>query len=157
MWIASPSSKEMSRPATGTRKLVATTDQGQLDPLLVAKILGPVAEGVEVELRVQLAVDPGEQVEVERRADPATIVVRRPDDRRVLVQVEADEQAAAPPDQARDRAQEPLRRGRPEVADRGPREVDDPTGRVRTRGRQLEVAGEVVAHRDDVERGEESR
>ena len=139
-------------PATRT-PLHPQAHERELDAFLLARVIGPVAKGVEVEIPVQLAVDPRQQVEVERRADAAAIVVRGPDDRLVLVEVEADQQAASRSDQPGDRAQQPQCGRRSEVPDRRAREVDHPTRRVGPGLRQVEIAGEVVADRDDLERG----
>ena len=68
-----------------------------------------MAEGREVEIGGELAVDPREQVQVERGALAAAIVVGGPDDRFVLVEVEADQEPAAGADERGDRAEQAKR------------------------------------------------
>ena len=108
VWIVSPSSNANSHSADPD-DLGLPADQMHLDALLAPDVVGPVRECVEVEVGVELAVDPREQVEVERGGDAPAIVVGGPDDRFVLVEVEADQEAAAVADEPGDRAEQSRR------------------------------------------------
>ncbi len=59
-------------------------DQMHLDAFLGSDVVSPVPKLVEIEVRIELAVDSLEEVEIERRGDAPAIVVGRPDDRFVL-------------------------------------------------------------------------
>ena len=68
MWISSPAAKWKWRPAI-RRALVGQAFDVELHPALVLVVEGDMLETVDVEIAVELAVDPLEQVEVERGVD----------------------------------------------------------------------------------------
>ena len=117
--------------------------QAHLDPLVLAVEERDVLEGVDVEVGAELAVDDVQDVAVERRGDARGVVVGGLDDRRVLDEVGAEQQAVA-----RRAATWPSRAGTPpaagqEVADRAAEERDDARCRPRA-GRSVEMALEVA-------------
>ena len=61
-----------------------------------------MGKGRQVEIGAELAIDPGEQVQVERGALASGIVVGGPDDRFVFIEVETDQEPAAGADQVGD-------------------------------------------------------
>ncbi len=70
--------------------------------LLGTHVHGAVREGGEVEVGGELAVDARQQVQVELGALALAIVVRGPHDGFVLVEIEADQEAAAAADEPGD-------------------------------------------------------
>src|SRR5205823_7016394 len=104
------------RSAVEPNDLRLSADQVHLDPLLGADIVGPVREEAQVEVGGQLAVDPRQQVEVELGADSPPVVVGGPDDRLILIEVEADQESAAVPDETSDRTEQTQGRPGAEIA-----------------------------------------
>src|SRR6185437_8055423 len=78
-----------------------------------------VLEGFHEEVESEAMVEVREQVAIERRGDAERVVVRRVEDRTILLRVDADEQAASGPRRAlrMDRGEEAHRLPRREVAD----------------------------------------
>src|SRR5262245_54815574 len=56
---------------------------------------GLMAEGANVEIAAKLAIDAREQIEIEARGDALGVVVGGVEDRRILHQVDADDQGCA--------------------------------------------------------------
>ncbi len=79
-------------------------DQMHLDAFLGSDVVSPVPKLVEIEVGIELAVDSLEEVEIERRGDAPAIVVGRPDDRFVLLEIEADQESSALAHEPGDRA-----------------------------------------------------
>src|SRR5690606_40062959 len=69
--------------------------EGGDDASFVGHVAGAMGEGVEVEVAAHVAVEPLQQVEGERGGDTGGVVVGRFDDRRVLLQVQAQQGGAA--------------------------------------------------------------
>ena len=102
-------------------------DEVHFDPAPPFVEKGTVSETIEVEVAAQLAVNAGQEVEVERRRHAPGVVVGRVEDPPVLLEVDADEQPAPGANESGDSAQQGDCLGRTEVANGRPREEDDPT------------------------------
>src|SRR5437868_5738299 len=89
--------------------------QSDLSP--PGSVEGAVGEGIEVEVGAQLAVDAGEDVEVEARGDAGGIVIGRMQHAFVLDQVDPDDEPRGGSENARGAAQESVRLVRLEIAD----------------------------------------
>jgi len=85
-----------------------------------------VLERVQVEVRAQLGVQHGQHVLVEGSGDPGRVVVRREQDRGVLDQVGAQQQAVALAQRRADPGQERGPLARQQVADRAAQERNQP-------------------------------
>ncbi len=133
-------------------RLRRRADQVHLDAAARRVVEGVVREGGRIEAGIQDAVEMAERVEVERRRHPLPVIVGRFEHGSVLLQVHADEQAAARPDGARDAVQERHRLVHGEVADGGARKVGDP-GTARGGRRQAHAAVVVGAQRRHLQRG----
>jgi hypothetical protein len=94
-----------------------------------------VAEPCDVEVGAELAIDPHEQVEIERAGDALRIVVGAPEDVGRLHEVEAHERVIARAELRADVAQEGNRGGTFEVADTRSEEEDE-ARRGRALGRE---------------------
>src|SRR5262245_53645328 len=103
-----------------------------LDAAQLAVVESAMPERSEVEIGAQLAVDAREQVEVELRRHPARVVVGGMQARRVLLEVDADQQAAARAGHGAGVLQEGGRLERREIADGGAWKVDDASLRAET-------------------------
>ena len=84
---------EPGRPDVGG--LVGEADEVHFDPPLPRLVEGVVAEAVEAEVAAQLAVNAGQQVQVEVAGDAGRVVVGGVQQVRVFLQVHADQDAAA--------------------------------------------------------------
>ncbi len=102
---------------------------------------------VESEIRAQFAVDARQEVEVESGGDAQSVVVGRVKDSRILLEIDADEQAAARPAQAGD-ASEQIARGKGfKVADGRSRKINHAARRRVIEHGKRERACEVRLHR----------
>ncbi len=108
-------------------------------------------EGLQVEVRAELAVDPHQQVPVERRGDAKCIIIGRDQGPLGLHHIDADQEAPAPAEQGARAHQEGLRLLRREIADGGAGEEagDRP---ALSGGRQADRAGEILQERGHGER-----
>ena len=121
-----------------------------LDPVALGVVEGPMREGGEIEIRAELPIGAGEDVEVERGRHPRGIIVGRLEDAAVLDEVDADDEdgprAEKPPGEVQER---PCGFGL-EIADRRAREE----ARERMPGeaaRQHEALREIRGDRNDAE------
>ena len=91
------------------------------DPAEERIVEGPVAEAIYLEIPLELAVDPMQQVQVELRGDALGIRVRGIEGGLVFLQVHADQQDAARSHRFARMPEERDRFGRREIADGGAR------------------------------------
>ena len=126
MWISSPSAKWRALPAI-RRLLVGEAADVYLDPALRLVVEGQMLETVDVEIAAELAVDPLQEVEVERGGHPGPVVVGGIQD---LAAPSSDRRRSASrrPGPRMSRAVGKKRHGRIglEIADRRAREKADP-------------------------------
>src|SRR3546814_4595318 len=87
------------------------SDQEGLDAAGLAQVRGAVLETVEIEVAADVAIEPRQQVERERRGDAGRVVVGGLDDVRRLLQVDAHQRAAALAHRLAHRAQQAQRFG----------------------------------------------
>ena len=142
----------MENSSIDARALRMPARQVHLDASGLGMVDGAVAEAVEVERAVQLAVDARQQIEVERGGDASGVVVGGVENARVLLQVDADQQRAGRSEPIGEASQHPHRLRRMEVADGRTRE-EAQTGRLRERLRQTKRAGKVGVQGRDGELG----
>ena len=88
-----------------------------LDAALRFVIDRVVGEASNVDVAVELAIDALEQIEVEGGGHPAPVVIGGNQDRRVLLQIDADEKRGIAPEQPRRIGEEGSRVGLREIAD----------------------------------------
>jgi hypothetical protein len=79
---------ERDLPAGDVGNLLPFADQMHLDAFAIAVVDRAMAEGIEVEVGIELAVDPGKQIEVESGGYSSRVVVGGKEDRRVFLKVE---------------------------------------------------------------------
>src|SRR5919202_4932614 len=127
--------------------LFGETDQMHLDASEHRVVEGVVPELVEREIRPQLAVQPPQDVEVERRGDAKRVVVRAVEHQRVLFEVHPDQQTAVRSTHVGDAGQETPRVLRNEVADGRAGVVGDAAYGLTEEVRQFEWGRVVGAHR----------
>ena len=96
--------------------LIAGADQVHFDTAQFGVEEGVVAEGIQVEIAVEFAVDAPQQVQVERRGGAGGIVVGGLKHLLILDQIDADQQPPFPAEHVADSAQEALGLGGLEVA-----------------------------------------
>ncbi len=94
MWMLSPAGSGSGGREIGSF-LCARADEVHLDAPVARVVDRLVPEGGEVEGAAELAVDAGEQIEVEGGRDAGGIVVGADQGARVLLEVDADDQPAA--------------------------------------------------------------
>src|SRR6266851_7958494 len=82
---------EMDVRAGDPSFLIGETADVDFDPPLDLVIEGDMLEPVDVEIAIELAVDPYEEVEVELRGYPGPVVVGGIEDLRILLQIDADQ------------------------------------------------------------------
>ena len=92
---------EQERHAGNTNDLVATADKVHFDPPSGDVVEGPVGELLDVEVGAQLAIDPHQDVAVERGRDAPSVVVGCLDHARILPQIDAEQEPAAATTQPR--------------------------------------------------------
>ena len=97
-----------------------------LDPAAVEVVARLVREGVQVEIGAELAVDPHQQVAVERRGHARGVVVGRQQRGQVLLQVDADDHRRRLAERGAHPPEERHRLLRPEIADRRSGKEADP-------------------------------
>ena len=125
-------------------QLVALGVQVHFDAAGVGVVHGAMGEGGGVEVSAQGGVHMGQDVAIETGGDAGVVVVGAQQYVRVLLRVNADDQAAAGLHEAGGVAQENVRRRRIEIADAGAGKERHP-GQTRRRCRQLEGACEIGA------------
>ena len=131
-------------------------DQVHLDALLRAHVIGAMGKRRDVDVGVQLAIHPLEEVQVEGGRDALTVVVCRPHDRLILVDVKADQQPSSLAHEPGDLGEEPDGCRRTEVADRRAREINHaPRPDFADLG-QLQSGGEIGMHRQHPQPGKPS-
>src|SRR5574340_1755471 len=110
---------ELEAAAVDADALRRGGDQMHLDPAQLRVVEGVMAEGREVEIGIQLAVDPRQQVEVELRGNALAVVVGRVQLRRRFLEVDADQQPSFGTDDSGDAPQQIAGLAGIEVADTG--------------------------------------
>jgi osmoprotectant transport system permease protein len=83
--------------AADTHTLIGSADEMHLDTARRGIVKRVVPEAIEAEIAVQLAIDARQQIEVEGRRYACAVVVRGVQDRRVLLEIGAQQQAAPGP------------------------------------------------------------
>src|SRR3569832_1213761 len=94
-------------------------DQMHLDPAQLRVVEGFMAEGREVEIGIQLTVDPRQQVQVELRGDALAVIVGGMQARRGFLEIDADQQPAFRADDVGDAPQQIAGLAGIEIADAG--------------------------------------
>src|SRR5688572_9265538 len=102
-----------------------------LDPAVVVVEHGKVAERAEIECRVELTIEPRQQVEVESRRNSRRVVVGGMEDRGILATINAEYQRSARTNRGANAMQECRRLGGMQVPDRGSGEKRHPSRVVR--------------------------
>src|SRR5262245_52196422 len=92
-------------------------DEIHLDAALGLVVDGVMREAAKVEIAIELAVDPGEQIEVERRGHAARIVIGGKQNRRRFLQVDTDQKDTPWAEQLRGIGQESLGFDMGQIAD----------------------------------------
>jgi hypothetical protein len=105
-----------------------------------------VFEPVGIEVGTELAIDDAQDVAIELRREARRVVVRGLQRRRRLDQIDAEQQRVAGLQARCDGAQEPLIRGRLEVADRAAEVGDQPTPADRQRRQPFLEVGHQAIH-----------
>ena len=128
---------------------VARRNQMHLDPRQDVVPARLVTKSIDGDVAIELAIDPFEQVQIERGGDAFRVVVGgdQPVDR--LDPVHADQKPRTDTEELAEIAQQIGRRARHEIAD-GRARKESELGQIRDLGRQVERPGEVGGHRDDV-------
>ena len=134
---------EVEAAAAHPHLLIAQAHEVHLDAALARIVDRLVPEGVEIEGAAELAIDAGEQVEVEGRGHARRVVVGRHQRARVLLEVDADDQPAAGRQHGAEHAQQAAGLDRREIADRRARERSRSCGAGEI-GRQRDRMGEVA-------------
>ena len=142
---------EEERHAADTNDLVAAADEVHFDPPLGGVVEGPVGELLDVEVGAQFAIDPHQDVAVERGRDAPSVVVGGLDHARVLPQIDAEQESAAASTQPRRLSQQGERCLRREVAERRAGEVDHPSGGSLPARGQAQRPREVGAQRQHLD------
>ena len=75
--------------------LVSLAHEAHLDAGVVSIVDGVVLEGVELEVRVELAIEPGEEVQIECGSNAAAVVIGGVQHGCVLADVDAEQECAA--------------------------------------------------------------
>ena len=91
MWIDSPPGKK-ERHAADAYDLVAAAYEMHFDPPLGGVVEGPVGELLDVEVGAQLAIDPHQDVAVERGRNASPVVVGGFHSALVLLQIDAEQE-----------------------------------------------------------------
>src|SRR5450759_2794996 len=94
-----------------------------------------MTEGCDIEIGIQLAVDPREQILVEFRRDSLVIVVGGMQERRCLLEVDTDEQPAVWTEKLGDSPKQIARLGGVEIADARTGEEDCPLLHIEEAGK----------------------
>ena len=150
MWIDSPLAKK-ERHAANTNDVIEATDEVHFDSPLCGIVEGLVGEPLGVKIGAQFAVDPHQNVLVERGRDPLPVVVSGLDHARILLQIDADQESAATSAQSGRLSQQGERCLRSEVAESRAGKVDYPPGCSLLACRQAQRPREVGAQRQHLD------
>ena len=123
-------------------RLTTPADEIHFDSGIVAIVNRKVREGLEIEIGLELAVDPDQEIEIEFRGDSGRIVVRGDEDAFVLFEVDADDETRVWAENPRRLGQEFPGLGVAEVADRRARKETDPVAWQSVVG-QAKLASEI--------------
>src|SRR5688572_4846391 len=144
--------REGKFPATDVDGLFRLTYEVHLDPALPVIVNGLVAPKRQIEVRAELPIRANEQVEIELSRDPGAVVVSGFENFAALLEIDADDQAAALAAQPADAPQEIQGHGRLEISDGRAREKDRDVVGLAQRLRELQLLKIIAADRQDFER-----